>query len=124
MDNIDVKIYMENLIREFSKSSTEAESGWDAIKEDFGLEDYDNEVVEKAFREELELIVEDNMLSYNTPKLTVDQFSDLVAKVSTRLALEALVDTGLIQVTFDTESMQNVYSLTEAGKRLGGSLPR
>lgn len=124
MDNVDVKIYIENLIREFSKSSTEAESGWDAIKEDFGLEDYDNDEVEKAFREELELIVEDNMLSYNTPKLTVDQFSDLVAKVSTRLALEALMDKGLIQVTFDTESMQNVYSLTEAGKRLGGSLPR
>ena len=124
MDNIDVKIYMENLIREFSKSSTEAESGWDAIKEDFGLEDYNNDEVEKAFREELELIVEDNMLSYSTPKLTVDQFEDLVAKVSTRLALEALVDKGLIQVTFDTESMQNVYSLTEAGKRLGGSLPR
>ena len=124
MDNLDAKIYIENLIIEFSKSSTEAESGWDAIKKDFGLEDYDNDVVEKAFREELELIVEDNMLSYDTPKLTVDQFDDLVAKVSTRLALEALVDKGLIQVTFDTESMQNVYSLTEAGKRLGGSLPR
>ena len=123
MDNVDAKIYIENLISEFSKSSTEAESGWDAIKEDFGLPEYENKVIEKAFRDELEIIVEDNMLSYDTPKLTAEQFHNLIAKVSTRLALEELINKGLIEVTFDTEKMENVYSLTEEGKRLGGSLP-
>lgn len=122
MDNVDAKIYIENLISEFSKSSTEAESGWDAIKEDFGLPEYENKVIEKAFRDELEIIVEDNMLSYDTPKLTAEQFHNLIAKVSTRLALEELINKGLIEVTFDTEKMENVYSLTEEGKRLGGSL--
>ena len=122
MDNLDAKIYIENLIIEFSKSSTEAESGWDAIKKDFGMNDYSNEDMEKVFRDELEIVVEDNMLSYNTPKLTADQFHDLVAKVSTRLVIESLVEQGLMQATFDTESMENVYTLTEEGRRLGGSL--
>jgi hypothetical protein len=124
MDKIDLKIYIAQLLNAFESSSDEAESGYDAIRYDFDLDknEYPDEIIREALINELELEVESNMIDHDTPKLTMEQFESCVLKTSTRLILESMIKKGLIEATFDSEQMENVYSLTEKGQQLTGKI--
>jgi hypothetical protein len=124
MDKIDLKIYIAQLLNAFESSSDEAESGYDAIRYDFDLDknEYTDEMIREALINELELEVESNMIDHDTPKLTMEQFESCVLKTSTRLILESMIKKGLIEATFDSEQMENVYSLTEKGQQLTGKI--
>jgi len=116
MDKIDLKIYIAQVMNAFESSSEVAGSGFEAIRNDFGLDKkYTDEMIREALMNELELKVEENLLDYDTPKLTLDEFEYCVVKASTRLVLENLINGGFVEKTFDPEQMENVYKLTEKG---------
>jgi hypothetical protein len=116
MDKIDLKIYIAQVMNAFESPSEVAGSGFEAIRNDFGLDKkYTDEMIREALMNELELKVEENLLDYDTPKLTLDEFEYCVVKASTRLVLENLINEGLVEKTFDSEQMENVYKLTEKG---------
>ena len=120
MDNIDLKIYIAKLLSQFETASDEAESGYDAIRIDFDLDknEYTDEMLKNAITDELEVVVEANILEHDDPTLTMEQFEKCISASATRLILENMIKKGLIETTFDTEQMENVYKLTEKGQQI------
>lgn len=112
MKNIDGEIYKNQLIESID---------FELLAEEFELEN-EKETFREAIEDELDILVESNLLEFDDPKLTEDQFGKLVFSTATKIHLSKLMDEGLMQATLDVEAGENVYSLTEKGKKVSKKL--
>jgi len=112
MKNIDGEIYKNQLLQNFD---------WEAIADEFELLDK-QELLKETIEEELDILIESNIVEFDDPKLTERQFFMLITQTATRIHLDNLVKEGLIQAEVDPEIGENVYSLTEKGKKVGKKL--
>lgn len=112
MKNIDGEIYKNQLIEAID---------FELIAEEFELEN-EKETLREAIEEELDILVESNLLEFDDPKLSEDQFGKLIFSTATKIHLNKLMNEGLIQASLDVEVGKNVYSLTEKGKEVSKKL--
>jgi len=103
MVNIDLEIY---------KSKIEHGVDFKAMAEEFQLGE--NELRE-TFIDELVIKAEENMVEFDEPTLTEDQFIDCMMASVTKIHVQHLVDEGLLQGDVDVDSGENVYKLTDKG---------
>jgi hypothetical protein len=113
-----VQAYVDAMLESFNEKS-EVGTAYDAIREDYGIEDKSDDDIKEALREEMEIKSEENIIEFGEPELTMDELGHVITRVATRLALESLVEQGMIQVKLDPEQGENVYALTEKGKAAG-----
>jgi hypothetical protein len=107
--------YVNAMLESFNEKS-EVGTAYDAIREDYGLEDKSDDDIKEALREEMEIKSEENIIEFGEPEMTMDELGHIITDVATRLALESLIEQGMIQVKLDPERGENVYALTEKGK--------
>jgi predicted transcriptional regulator len=62
------------------------------------------------------------MIERDSYTLTKSQFESAVVKTATRISIDEMMRQGLIQATLDPEQGENVYSLTEKGRKVGKAL--
>ena len=110
MKNIDLEIYR-----------TQIEHGVDfkAMAEEFQLNE---DEVREAFMEELLIKAEENIIEFDEPTLTEDQFIDCMMAAVTKIHVQHLVDEGLLQGDIDMDSGENVYRLTDKGKNVASNI--
>jgi predicted transcriptional regulator len=113
-----IQVYINAMLESFDEKS-EVGTAYDAIREDYGMEDVSDEDIREAIRDEMEIKAEENILEFGEPELTIDELSYIFTKIATRLALESLMEKGMIQVKLDPEQGENVYALTEKGRAAG-----
>jgi hypothetical protein len=113
-----VQAYVDAMLESFNEKS-EVGTAYDAIREDYGIEDKSDDDIKEALREEMEIKSEENIIEFGEPELTMDELGHVITRVATRLALESLIEQGMIQVKLDPEQGENVYALTEKGKAAG-----
>jgi hypothetical protein len=110
-----IQIYVNAMLDSFNEKS-EVGTAYDAIREDYGLEDKSDDDIREALYEEMEIKSEENIIEFGEPELTMDELGHIITRVATRLALDSLVEQGMIQVKLDPEQGENVYALTEKGR--------
>lgn len=110
MKNIDLEIY---------KQQIENTIDFDGMSEEFQCNK--NDLVE-AFLTELEIKAEANLIESNDPRLTEVQFTECVMSAVTQVTLDNMVKEGLVEVNLDTETGNNVYTLTKEGKQHVGEM--
>ena len=110
MKNIDLEIYR-----------TQIEHGVDfiAMAEEFQLNESE---VREAFMEELIIKAEENMIEFEDPTLTEDQFIDCMMASVTKIHVQHLVNEGLLQGDVDVDSGENYYKLTDKGKSVATNI--
>ena len=122
MDNKEkINVYVNAMLESFAEK-TEVGTAYDAIRDDYGMEGKSDKEIEESLRDELLLKAEENIIEYGEPELTMDELNSIFIKVATRLALDTLIEKGLINSTFDPEKMENVFSLTEKGFEINKDL--
>ena len=121
--NVDMKIYVESILNHFDAVDEELGiSGFDSIRLDFGIDkNVDDNALKSSLRDEIEFFAECNMIERDDYTLTESQFESAVVKTATRVIIDEMMKQGLIQSTLDPEQGENVYSLTEKGRKIGGS---
>jgi len=122
--NVDMKIYIESVLNCFDAVDEELGiSGFDSIRLDFGIDkNVDDNTLKSSLREEIEFFAECNMIERDDYTLTKSQFESAVVKTATRISIDEMMKQGLIQATLDPEQGENVYSLTEKGRKVGKAL--
>jgi predicted transcriptional regulator len=122
--NVDMKIYIESVLNCFDAVDEELGiSGFDSIRLDFGIDkNIDDNTLKSSLREEIEFFAECNMIERDSYTLTKSQFESAVVKTATRISIDEMMRQGLIQATLDPEQGENVYSLTEKGRKVGKAL--
>jgi predicted transcriptional regulator len=122
--NVDMKIYIESVLNCFDAVDEELGiSGFDSIRLDFGIDkNIDDNTLKSSLREEIEFFAEYNMIERDSYTLTKSQFESAVVKTATRISIDEMMKQGLIQATLDPEQGENVYSLTEKGRKVGKAL--
>jgi predicted transcriptional regulator len=122
--NVDMKIYIESVLNCFDAVDEELGiSGFDSIRLDFGIDkNIDDNTLKSSLREEIEFFAECNMIERDDYTLTESQFESAVVKTATRISIDEMMKQGLIQATLDPEQGENVYSLTEKGRKVGKAL--
>ena len=113
-----IQVYINAMLESFDEKS-KVGTAYDAIREDYGMDDVSDEDIREAIRDEMEIKAEENILEFGEPELTMDELSYIFTKIATRLALESLMENGMIQVKLDPEQGENVYALTEKGRAAG-----
>jgi len=73
----------------------------------------DKNALVDAFMTELTTKAESNMIDNGDPTVDMMQFTECISAAVTRVHLDDLVKMGLVQVDFDVERGENVYSLTD-----------
>ena len=116
-----VQVYVNAMLESFDET-TEVGNAYDALREDYEMENKSDDEIREALREEMEIKAEENIIEFGEPEMTMDELGDIFVKVATRLALESLIEKGLIQVKVDPEQGENVYALTEKGKDVNSQL--
>ena len=116
-----VQVYVNAMLESFNET-TEVGNAYDALREDYEMENKSDDEIREALCEEMEIKAEENIIEFGEPEMTMDELGDIFVKVATRLALESLIEKGLIQVKVDPEQGENVYALTEKGKAVNSQL--
>ena len=122
--NVDMKIYIESVLNCFDAVDEELGiSGFDSIRLDFGIDkNIDDNTLKSSLCDEIEFFAECNMIERDDYKLTKSQFESAIVKTATRVIIDDMMKQGLIQATLDPEQGENVYSLTEKGRKVGKAL--
>jgi hypothetical protein len=101
MNKIDLEIYRQKI---------EDGVDFDAMAIEFQC---DKNALVDAFMTELTIKAESNMIDNGDPTVDMMQFTECISAAVTRVHLDDLVKMGLVQVDFDVERGENVYSLTD-----------